>query len=259
MRYDDFLRRYPLSQFDPEREFPEPEWLIEDLWLGGGKINGLFGTPKAGKSRMLGWMLAAMLGRKEALPGMAAGSVVPERILYLRAEESEAEIARRLQHYGKIQGSDTHDWRDRLLFQPGMDMCLERQSQRENMEKLLQDNLIELLIIDPYVRIHAADENDATQMAVIHNTLRRWSDRHGLDIIIVHHTGKLIDELVSQTDISRWARGSSDIAAILDAGALLHRMGKGNELQLFRSGRFATQPRLKLLDGGDSIGFSIAN
>jgi RecA-family ATPase len=256
VNYNQFLETFPPTAFDPLKKFPPEQWIVEWLWLGGGKINGIFGTPKSGKSRFLGWMLAAMLGRRHPFAELRLGRVLPQRVLYLRGEESEEAITRRLKVYGSQFGVDINAWADHLMFMPAMNMSLERPTRREFLRQFIAGEGVDMIVADPYVRLHGADENNAAAMAPIHNELRKWTDDYKLDLMLVHHTGKLDETVAIDHDMNRWGRGTSDIAAILDTGILLHRY-RDNEVKMFRGGRYEPQKKLVLLDHGDAKGWGI--
>lgn len=250
-----FLQRHPMSSYDPEREYAELRWLIEGLWLGGGKINGLFGVPKSGKSRLLGWGLVSLLSGVPFLRELPVGTIMPERILYVHAEEDEGTITKRLRGYAQVLGVDDSTWASRLTFMPGMNMGLQDDANQRILRQLLVKSRTELLILDPYIRLHGADEQNAQAMAKIHNVFRSWVNLLEIDVVLIHHTGKLDYRDQSwQDDPARWARGSSDIVAMLDNAVLVKR-SRGNHVNLYRVGRYASMPTLSLTDLGDKQGF----
>ena len=60
-----------------EEELP---WIVENLWLAG-RVNCMFGPEKSGKSRLLGWFLAGVLGGAPVVLGQRVAKV-PSKILY---------------------------------------------------------------------------------------------------------------------------------------------------------------------------------
>jgi hypothetical protein len=66
----------------------------------------------------------------------------------------------------------------------------------------------EVLVIDPLVRFHNAEENSATEMSQVFGALRALMEDFGLSVILVHHCGK---------DANNKARGSSAIMGEYDS------------------------------------------
>jgi len=239
---------YPTVKFDPDMKYERMEWLINGLWQLG-KINAVAGAEKSGKSRLIAWLLVGIakgdvLGLTSAAP--------PQRILYLCGEETVATVNHRIADYARIQGVPPTQFD--IEFIEAAAMRLDLKQQRTWLHEKLLDEDFSMLIADPLRRIHGADENDSTAMAVIHNDIRRWSNKDSLTILLVHHTPKIGDD-TDMTRIASWFRGSSDTAAILDTAQYVDRVGK-DSIQLLRAGRFPPLPPLAILDLGDTRGFA---
>jgi len=76
-----------------------------------------------------------------------------------------------------------------------------------------------LIIFDPFVRFHSADENSAKQIAKVFRRLRIVADA-GATILLLHHLAK--------TPNSQY-RGSTDILAGVDAAFELHKEKNKND------------------------------
>lgn len=76
------------------------------------------------------------------------------------------------------------------------------------LKKKIAEYEPKVIIIDPLVRFHDADENSATKMGEVFTTIRGIIDTFNCSIILIHHAGK---------DDSRGARGSSAIAGEYDS------------------------------------------
>src|SRR5690348_17199379 len=75
------------------------QWLIDDFWQVG-KINGVAGFEKSGKSRLMNWLLVGMsAGRVLGMP-----SEGPKKILYLCGEETVETVNSRIKRYAELQG-----------------------------------------------------------------------------------------------------------------------------------------------------------
>ena len=247
-----FKTLYPLVKYDPDMVANPTRWLIDDFWQLG-KINGMAGFEKSGKSRLMNWLLV----------GMSAGRVLglaaePKKILYLCGEETKEHVNTRITRYAELQGIPKN------LFDIGFieaaAMRLDIKSQREGLLEVIKDNDIEMLVIDPWRRVHAADENDSSKMAPMYNDLRSWSNRFGLTVVLLHHTPKISLD-TDMTRMASWFRGSTDLAAILDTAQYVDRLDK-QTIEIRRQGRFPPLPKFRITDLGgtklnDDKGFKV--
>lgn len=249
---NNFKQLYPLVRYDPNMKLNPVRWLVDDFWQLG-KINGMAGFEKSGKSRLMNWLLV----------GMSAGSVLgmaamPKRILYLCGEETIDHVNSRITRYAELQGIPKNQFD--IMFVEAAAMRLDMKSQRDGLLEMILDNDIEMLVIDPFRRVHGADENDSKQMSPIFNDLRRWSNKYGLTIVLLHHTPKITLE-TDMTRMAAWFRGSTDLPAILDTAQYVDRLSK-DTIEVRRQGRFPPLPKLRITDLGgtklnDDKGFTI--
>lgn len=248
-----FEQQFPVVKFDPQMEVTPIPWLIRGLWQKG-KINGIAGYEKSGKSRLLGWILSGLYhGSSNSVLGLdiVGYQVVKPHVLYLCGEETKEVVNQRLLKYAGLQGVDPE--KIDVDFMEAAGMRLELKPQRDALLEYILNNNYDLIVMDPMRRLHTADEDKSTQMAPIYNDIRRWSNRHGVTILLVHHTGKVGDD----TDMSRianWFRGSTDLAAILDCATYVQRTTK-TTVAVHRHGRFEPLPNLIINDLSDGKGF----
>jgi regulatory protein RepA len=260
----DFATRYPPVRHDPNAKPPPVPWLVEGLWLRG-KINGIFGPEKSGKSRFICWILAQMLGQQEGGPVLYRdGNPMPimhhrsfRKVLYLNAEEREVDVQARINAYARYLCLEPReDWP--ITYVNAAGMHLEQQRERSALEDAyLRSKEYDILVVDPLRRVHTGNENDNSAMAPLHNDLRRWSNQYDLTELLVHHTGHLRDD----ADLERfatWSRGATDLATLLDAATMMRTLSAedGRTVrEIRRAGRFPIQPNGKLMDYGDPDGF----
>ena len=95
-----------------------------------------------------------------------------------------------------------------------------------------------LLILDPLIRLHRADENSATDMAVVLDGLRGLARASECAILLVHHTRKAPAGGVAGHSL----RGSSDLHAFGDTNLYLRRLGPDAALELRIEHRAAPCP-----------------
>lgn len=235
-----FKTLYPVVKYDPNMLANPVHWLVDDFWQLG-KINGMAGFEKSGKSRLMNWLLV----------GMSAGQVlglagVPRKVLYLCGEETVSHVNTRIKTYAELQNVPANQLD--IGFIEAAAMRLDFKKVRDEMLEQILDEDYNMLVIDPWRRVHGADENDSSAMSPMYNDLRKWSNRHGLTIVILHHTPKI----GMDTDMSRiasWFRGSTDLPAILDTAQYVDRAAK-DSIRVHRQGRFPPLPVLNIKDLG---------
>jgi RecA-family ATPase len=257
--FERFKRMYPIKAMDINEEKKPIVWLAEGLVMEG-KINGMFGAEKAGKSRLLGWLLVAMMARHRTL---GLGIESPGKIAYMLGEETSGDVVERVRVYCELQGVDTSkiDWSDKIAFWEAAAMKLDTRAQRAWMENMIVELGFDFVIMEPLRRLHAANENDNTAMSEILNDIRRWSNRYGTTFLITHHTGLLAAD-ADESRIATWSRGATDLPAILDWACYLKRFVKDKKtdlLKIMRRGRASPHEDLRILDCGDEVGFKIAD
>jgi hypothetical protein len=78
-----------------------------------------------------------------------------------------------------------------------------------------------LLLLDPLVRLHAVDENNATEISQLLSGLRDLQRRLDLAVVLVHHTRKTIP---AGMQAGQGLRGSTDLHAFGDSNLYLGRV-----------------------------------
>lgn len=253
--------RFPRVGHDANATPPDVPWLVDGMWLRNG-INVLLGPEKAGKSRLIGFVLAQMLARPAGGPvlwradgnGPCAHHHGIRRVLYLNAEERAVDVQARLNLFARAQGlTPRDDWPIDYVSATGMQ--LQRAQDRAELEKAwLQGRQYDMMILDPLRRVHGGDENNNSAMALIHNDLRRWTNHYSLAMLIVHHSPKFRED-DDLTRIATWSRGNSDLATLLDGATMLRHSGTGDGYEmrmLKRDGRFPPLPDVELRDFGNN-------
>jgi RecA-family ATPase len=225
-----------------------------------GKINAMLGPEKSGKSRLLCWMFAAMYsGLGHSLTKIVTPTRVPKRMLYLAGEETQATVTRRIIRYIRLQvGRDADPGFVPIDIIEASGMRLETTEHRKHLEALLVEGEYDCLVIDPLRRVHAGDEDSNTTMAQLNNDFRYWSNKLGITLIIVHHTGKLNDD-ADMGRMATWARGATDFAAILDTAVFVQQIGnatsKARRMKVTTVGRFPPCDPMTVEDCTDMEGF----
>ena len=203
---------------------PHMRWLVEGLWSQGG-VGLLASLPKLGKS-WLGLDLAVSVASATACLGHfqvpRAGAV----LVYM-AEDAEHVVQQRLlglcRHRNiELQGLP-------LFFISEPRIRLDHRGDRERLIETVQRVAPRLLVLDPLVRMHGADENDAGAVSSLLAHLREMQRRFELAIVLIHHVRK---SGASAAHIGLSLRGSGDFHAWGDHNLYLRRARKRLELWL---------------------------
>ena len=69
-------------------------------------------------------------------------------------------------------------------------LALDIPADRQRLSNTVQQFQPRLLILDPLIRLHRVDENDATQIAALLSFLRQLQRQFQLAVLLVHHARK---------------------------------------------------------------------
>jgi hypothetical protein len=222
-------------------------WLLDGLFLAGG-AGILGGAPKTGKSFLaLEFAVAVASGT----PGAGHWAVTsPGPVLLLAAEDPLAVVVQRLAALAAARARALATLPVDLIVEPvvrlpdGLTRLAATVAQRRPV----------LLILDPLIRVHRADENSAPEMAAILDGLRTLARDSGCAVLLVHHTRKA----PALGSPGHGLRGSSDLHAFGDSTLYLRRLGANGPLELRIEHRAAACPpplRLCLRVEGDTARF----
>lgn len=194
-------------------QLPEKAWLVRELWshLAVGFIGG---QPKCSKTWLALDLAVSVASGTHCLGRFPVDQ--PGPVLAYLAEDSLPRIRERLaglctQRQVPLASLDLH-----LVDTPRL-----RLDASEDQALLIQAICRlkpRLLILDPLVRLHSLDENNATDIASLLGWLRALARTHELAIVVVHHMSKK-----SRRQLGQSLRGSSDLHAWADSSAYLTR------------------------------------
>lgn len=185
-----------------KQTYPDNKWLIESL-IPTETITIISGAPASFKSWICHHLAVSVAWRQDFLGHFK----VPFRynVLILDKENHERDLKERFVALDMPEDSS-------IQFSFDEDMLLTDPKAVEELMKKLRENDIGLLIIDSLRRFHRGDENDAGQMSLIFDNLRRITNT-GVSVIVIHHNRK---EPVGGFSSPNSVRGSSDILAATD-------------------------------------------
>lgn len=232
-------------------------WLVEGLWLRG-KINLVLGPEKTGKSRLIAWILAHMFANTSGGPCLDNRlwkHTGVKNVLYLNAEETAEDVVPRIYGYGDAMGLNLPAELPMTVIAEtavGLNLHLPRERQVFE-ERFVASGKYDLIIIDPLRQVHGAKESSNDEMAPLCEALRAWTNRYGVSLVIVHHSGHWKDD-ADLTRIATWCRGATALPAILDAATLLRTLQETEECavrEVRRKGRLPMLQDLQIFDYGE--------
>jgi hypothetical protein len=199
---------------DVATELTRPEWLVASLWARAG-VGILGGAPKCCKSWLALEMALAVASGVPCLGSFEVGDA--GGVLLYMAEDAAPVVKARLSGICQHRGLDLALLPVHLITAPALRLDRERDQAR------LRDSVAKyaprLLILDPFVRLHRIDENDAGQVSALLGYLRELSRAHDLAVLVVHHARK--NGTSGQPGNS--LRGSGDFFAWADSLLYLRR------------------------------------
>lgn len=235
------------SQLD--RCGPQIQWLVEDLWTDQA-VGILGGEPKCCKS-----FLALDLAVSVA-SGAACLRQFPVRrqgpVLLFPAEDSLAVVRQRLEGIAAAAQVPFASLPVHVITAPTL--RLDTAPDQERLAHTLHEQRPILLILDPLIRLHRLDENDATQIAALLSFLRQIQRQFRLAVMVVHHARK--DSHGSRP--GQALRGSSELHGWGDSNLYLRR--KGSHLTLSTEHRAAPSQDhipLQLVESGSSLALTL--
>jgi hypothetical protein len=201
----------------------EPAWMIEGLW-GAEAVGIIGGEPKCGKTFLaLDLAIAVATGAPclRRFPTRRTGAV----LLYA-AEDSYVILRQRLQGIAAAAGVDFETLNIHIICVPTL--RLDRADHQRALRATVARLRPALLSLDPFVRLHAIDENVAAEVAPLLAYLRSLQREFHTSVALVHHARKgAAHERGGQA-----LRGSSDLHAWGDSNLHLRRHGKAQYLDI---------------------------
>jgi|TARA_Y100000310_G_scaffold318959_1_gene373643 archaellum biogenesis ATPase FlaH len=203
-----------------EDETEEPDMIIEQGILPERGILIIGGQPKAGKS-----ILALNLAYHLATGTQWLDFAIPKtrKTVVLQAENSYWNVRRRIRTMNNATEAPF------LLPPPNKDtltvsdpIALKINSLKDylKMETIITRHSPDVLIIDPLVHFHSADENSNAEMGLVMEHFRTLANNHNLAVIIIHHSKK---PGLNQSQGGMTLRGASAVFGAVDTAVVLAR------------------------------------
>lgn len=220
------------AQLEPRP--PEQRWLIASLWADAG-VGLIGGSPKSLKS-WVGLDMAVSVATGSRCLGCFEVHNSGPALVYL-AEDGLSVVRERLEHLCTQRQLDLDRLDVHVIATPALRLDIHLDIQR--LDATVAAVAPKLLLLDPFVRLHRANENDAQEVAAILASLRELQRRHSLAIAVVHHTRK--NQRASQH--GQTLRGSGDFHAWVDSALYLNHKKEGLEMTVEHRAAPAPSPR----------------
>jgi hypothetical protein len=228
---------------------PQTQWLVQDLWTEQA-VGILGGEPKCCKSFL------ALDVAVSVASGAACLRQFPVRrsgpVLLFPAEDSLAVVRQRLECIAAAAQVPFDSLPVQVITAPTL--RLDMPADRLRLSDTVQQLRPILLILDPLIRLHRVDENDATQIAALLSYLRELQRQFQLAVMLVHHARK--DSHASRP--GQALRGSSELHGWGDSNLYMRR--KGSQLTLSTEHRAAPcrdHIPLQLAESGSAVALSV--
>jgi hypothetical protein len=234
----------------PQRESGQ-RWLVDQLWpaAGAGIIGG---AAKSFKS----W-LALELAVAVATGTPCLGRFRPQGAGYTlvyAAEDSLFDLRTRLAGLCSGRGLRLEQLGMGIISVPRL--LLDRPEDRDRLDATVARLRPRLLVLDPFVRLHSAvDENSSADVAAVLGHLRALQRAHDTAVVLVHHARKHTAGLRAGQAL----RGSSDFHAWTDVTLYMERQEDRALLTIEHRAAPSAGPLGVRLSGGDSPHLELAD
>jgi RecA-family ATPase len=227
---------------------PETErWLVTSLWARAA-VGILGGAPKCCKS----WLaLELSVSVASCTPCLGRFAVEdPGSVMLYMAEDSAAVVKSRLAGLCRHRGLELDAIPIDVITAPSV--RIDRERDQERLARTVRRAAPRLLVLDPFVRLHRVDENDAGQVSAVLGYLRALQRDLDVAVLVVHHARKN-GSVGGQAGQS--LRGSGDLHAWGDSNLYLRRQQAALTLTIEHRAAAAPDPlslRLVATAGGDA-------
>lgn len=208
---------------------PPEKWLVETLWTHQA-VGIVAGHPKSNKSWLALDFAVSVASGTPALDRFPVND--PGPVLLFPAEDALTAVRDRMAGMCRHRKID-FDALDVWLIDSHV-LRLDSSDDCQALDRTVADLRPRLLVLDPLIRLHAADENSASEIARVLSFLRDLQRKHATAVLLVHHVRKC-----ASNDPGLGLRGSTEIRAWSDTNLYMRR---GRHLELVVEHRAAPCP-----------------
>ena len=212
-------------------QLPEQRWLIEQLWSAEA-VGIIGGEPKCGKSFLALELAVSVASGTSCLGRFPVARAA--RVLLFAAEDPLHVVRERIEGITTARGVALRDLPLFVITAPRL--RLDDSTHCEQLSETVEKIRPALLVLDPFVRLHAIDENAAGEVAPLLAFLRHLQRKHQLAVALVHHARKD----AGRSRPGQALRGSSEFHAWGDSNLYLRR--RDQSLRLSVEHRAARSP-----------------
>ncbi len=245
---DDSLPVVRASDLD-DRDTLAP-WLVEPLWARAA-VGVLGGAPKCCKS-WLALDLAVSIASGTACLG-AFEVAAPGPVLLYMAEDAAPVVKARLTGICRARQLDLANVPIHVITVPVL--RLDRGRDQARLRDAVRNCAPRLLVLDPFVRLHRIDENDAGAVSAILGYLRTLQRQLDVAVLVVHHARK---NGGGGAHAGLSLRGSGDFWAWGDSNLYLRRHKDALVLTIEHRAAAAPDPLRLHLVADDRVGAYLA-
>lgn len=199
--------------------FDVQQWLVSSLW-GRAAVGILGGAPKCCKSWLALDLAVSVASRTPCLGSFAVED--PGPVMLYMAEDSAAVVKARLTGLCYHRGLRLEGLPIDVITEPTV--RIDKSHDQERLARTVWRARPRLLVLDPFVRLHRVDENDAGQVSALLGYLRSLQRDFDLSVLVVHHARK---NGGAGVQAGQNLRGSGDLHAWGDSNLYLRRL-QGN-------------------------------
>jgi hypothetical protein len=227
----------------------EPQWMIEGLWAAQA-VGILGGEPKCCKSFLALDIAVSVASGAPCLRRFPVRHSGP--VLLFPAEDSLSVVRRRLEGICAAAGTTLDELPLYVITAPRL--LLDTPQDRQSLRQTVADLKPALLVLDPFIRLHRADENASREVAPLLGYLRELQREFHMAVLLVHHVRKR-----SGKDRPGQAlRGSSDLHGWGDSNLYLRRNCKHLVLAIeHRAAPSSDDLAVDLLADGPALSLSV--
>lgn len=189
-------------------------WLVEDLWCDQA-VGILGGEPKCCKSFLALDLAVSVASGAPCLRRFPVVHTGP--VLIFPAEDALGVVRQRLAGICAAAEVAFDSLAVDVITAPTLRLDLP--ADRQRLEHAVAERRPRLLVLDPLIRLHRIDENDASQVAPLLSFLRELQRKYRIAVVVVHHARKD----AGGTRPGQALRGSSELHGWGDSNLYLRR------------------------------------
>lgn len=245
------VSRFPLrraAELDTEPQ--SQRWLIESLWTDQA-VGIVGGEPKCCKSFLALDLAVSVASGAPCLRRFPTRQ--PGPVLLFAAEDPLHVVRRRLEAIALAAKVDFDQLDLHVITAPTLRLDIEED--RRRLRATVESLKPRLLVLDPFVRLHRADENVVADVAPLLGSLRQLQRSFLTAVLLVHHARKS----AGNARAGQALRGSSEMHAWGDSLLYLRRQ-RGDRLRLSVEHRAAASLdglSLELKAQGDALALQV--